>query len=174
MELLKKSFVPIFHPGFWFKMTLHLFMPGGFGCIRKLQDASNVHERDKQEVRKEHPGEVGWKSEKDGSVMKRDYASHEEYVTHQPQKLDEMLKMKGGFSNWDICEFRLKFYSCFKHPLGLFPKEATIDCWGDRQCTLVEVILGPGYRNAYGIDRNPCADNRIVREGEFHEACRPY
>ena len=73
-----------------------------------MQDATYLHERDKHEVRLKHHGGRGWKSEKEGDLLKRDYAGYEEYVTHQKQKLDEMLKMKGGFSNWDICEYRLR------------------------------------------------------------------
>jgi SAM-dependent methyltransferase len=176
MAYLKQSLVPSIHPGFWIKTALHLLTPGGFGYIRKLrkmQDAAYVHERDKHEVRKKHHGEGGWKSEKDGDVLKRDYASYEEYVTHQKQKLDEMLKMKGGFSNWDICEYRLKFYSRFKHLQGLLPKDATIVCCGARQGTEVEVLHDLGYRNAYGIDLNPGPDNRIVREGDFMKLAAP-
>jgi len=78
-----------------------------------------------------------------------------------------MLKMKGGFSNWDICEYRLKFYSRFKHLQGLLPKGAKILCCGARQGTEVEVLHDLGFRNAYGIDLNPGSDNRIVRQGDF-------
>jgi len=170
MAYLRQSLIKPIHPGFWLKTALHLLTPGGFGYIRKLrcmQDAAYNHERDKHEVRKKHHGEGGWKSEKDGDVLKRDYASYEEYVTHQKQKLDEMLKMKGGFSNWDICEYRLKFYSRFKHLQGLLPKDAKIVCCGARQGTEVEVLHDLGFSGAYGIDLNPGPDNRIVRQGDF-------
>ncbi|MDX2079812.1 MAG: class I SAM-dependent methyltransferase [Terrimicrobiaceae bacterium] len=152
------------------KTLLHLVTPGGFGYIRKLrkmQDAQYVHERDKHEVRKKHHGDGGWKNEKDGDLLRRDYASYEEYVTHQKQKLDEMLKMKGGFSNWDICEYRLKFYSRFRHLHGLLNTDARIICCGARQGTEVEVLHDLGFRQAYGIDLNPGPDNRIVRPGDF-------
>lgn len=170
MAYLRHTLIRPIHPEFWFKTAMHLLTPGGFGYIRKLrrmQDAAYNHERDKHEVRKKHHGEGGWKSEKDGDVLKRDYATYEEYVTHQKQKLDEMLKMKGGFSNWDICEYRLKFYSRFKHLQGLLPKDAKILCCGARQGTEVEVLHDLGFRNAYGIDLNPGPDNHIVRQGDF-------
>lgn len=170
MAYLRHTLLRPVYPGFWAKTALHLLTPGGFGYIRKLrrmQDAAYNHERDKHEVRKKHHGEGGWKAEKDGDVLKRDYASYEEYLTHQKQKLDEMLKMKGGFSNWDICEYRLKFFSRFKHLRGLFPPDAKILCCGARQGTEVEVLHDLGFRNAYGIDLNPGPDNRIVRQGDF-------
>jgi SAM-dependent methyltransferase len=157
-------------PVFWAKTFLHLLTPGGYGYIRKLrkmQDATYVHERDKHEVRQKHHGEGGWKAEKDGDVLRRDYASYEEYLTHQKQKLDEMIKLKGGFSNWDICEYRLKFYSRFRHLEKLLPRDAAILCCGARQGTEVEVLHDLGFHKAYGIDLNPGPDNRIVRQGDF-------
>ena len=54
-------------------------------------------------------------------LVKRDYASYEEYVTHQKLKLDEMVKMKGGFSNFDIFDYRLKFYVRFRLLTKLLP-----------------------------------------------------
>ena len=75
--------------------------------------------------------------------------------------------MKGGFSNWDICEYRLKFYRRFKHLKPLLPKSALILCCGARQGTEVEVLHDLGFRNAYGIDLNPGPDNQIVRPGDF-------
>jgi len=170
MAYLRHSLIRPLHPNFWMKTALHLLTPGGYGYIRKLrkmQDATYVHERDKHEVRKKHHGQGGWKNEKDGDTLKRDYASYDEYLTHQKQKLTEMLKMKGGFSNWDICEYRLKFYSRFKHLQYLLPKEAKMICCGARQGTEVEVLHDLGFTNAYGIDLNPGPDNRIVREGDF-------
>ncbi|MCX6957068.1 MAG: methyltransferase domain-containing protein [Verrucomicrobiae bacterium] len=170
MAYLRQSLLPSFYPGFWLKTALHLLTPGGYGYIRKLrrqQDAAYQHERDKHEVRLKHHGEGGWKVEKEGDVLKRDYANYEEYLTHQKQKLEEMLKMKGGFSNWDICEFRLKFYQRFKHLVSLLSPEALILCCGARQGTEVEVLHDLGFKNAYGIDLNPGPDNRVVRVGDF-------
>ncbi len=59
-----------------------------------------------------------------------------------------MLKMKGGFSNWDICEYRLKFYSRFKHLTQLLSRDAVILCSGARQGTEVEVLHDLGFFNA--------------------------
>ncbi|MCX7868645.1 MAG: hypothetical protein N2322_01725 [Terrimicrobiaceae bacterium] len=104
------------------KTLLHLVTPGGYGHIRKLRagrDASYDHERDKHEVRRKHHGSGGWKEVDEGGLRRRDYASYEEYVTHQKLKLEEMIKMKGGFSNFDIFDYRLKFYTRFRHLRGL-------------------------------------------------------
>lgn len=170
MAYLRRSIIRPVHPWFWLKTFAHLAVPGGIGFsrkLRKLRDRSYDHERDKQAVRHKHHGEGGWKAEKDGDVLKRDYASYEEYVAHQKLKLDEMLKLKGGFSNWDICEYRLKFYSRFKHLGGLLAKDAAILCCGARQGTEVEVLRDLGFHGAYGIDLNPGPGNPCVREGDF-------
>ena len=114
-------------PKFWVKTFLHLVIPGGFGYIRKLRagrDASYVHERDKHEVRHKHHGGGGWKTESEGGLVKRDYASYDEYLTHQKLKLDEMVKMKGGFSNFDIFDYRVKFYVRFRLIARLLPFDA--------------------------------------------------
>lgn len=152
------------------KTALHLLTPGGFGYIRKLRkmrDPGYVHERDKHEVRKKHHGGGGWKTEKDGDVLKRDYTDYEEYLTHQKQKLDELIKMKGGFSNWDISEYRLKFYARFRHLTPLLPKDAVILCCGARQGTEVEVLRDLGFSKAIGLDLNPGPDNPYVKPGDF-------
>lgn len=158
------------HPAFWTKTFLHLVTPGGYGYIRKLRarrDASYVHERDKHEVRHKHHGAGGWKETKEDGLLKRDYASYEEYLTHQKLKLDEMVKMKGGFSNFDIFDYRLKFYVRFRQLARLLPREAKILCCGARQGTEVEVLRDLGFVNARGIDLNPGEGNPLVTVGDM-------
>jgi SAM-dependent methyltransferase len=170
MAYLRRSLTFSCYPAFWIKTALHLLTPGGFGTMRALRqqkDTSYSHDRDKHEVRHKHYDQGGWKQEKEGDLLRRDYASYEEYLTHQKQKFHEMLKMKGGFSNWDICEYRLKFYARFKHLLPLLKKDAKILCCGARQGTEVEVLHDLGFKNAYGIDLNPGPGNRWVRPGDF-------
>ncbi len=157
------------HPIFWIKTALHFVTPGGFGYHRKLQrqmDPSYVHERDKHPVRLKHHGGGGWKEE-EGGVRQRDYASYDEYLTHQKQKLDEMLKVKGGFSNRDALNFRLKFFRRFKHLSGMLPGDATMVCCGARQGTEVEVLRDLGFHKACGIDLNPGPNNPFVERGDF-------
>jgi hypothetical protein len=158
------------HPKFWAKTFLHLVMPGGFGYIRTLRaglDTSYVHERDKHEVRHKHHGGGGWKAQKDGGLIKRDYATYDEYLTHQKLKLDEMVKMKGGFSNFDIFDYRLKFYRRFRSFTTLLPASAKILCCGARQGTEVDVLRDLGFVNARGIDLNPGPNNPLVSTGDM-------
>jgi SAM-dependent methyltransferase len=157
-------------PKFWAKTFLHLVTPGGFGYIRKLRagrDASYVHERDKHEVRHKHHGAGGWKTEKEGGLVRRDYSSYDEYLTHQKLKLDEMVKMKGGFSNFDIFDYRLKFYVRFRLFTKLLPSNAKILCCGARQGTEVDVLRDLGFSNARGIDLNPGRGNPLVTTGDM-------
>ena len=157
-------------PKFWAKTFLHLLTPGGYGYIRKLRslkDESYDHARDKHPVRNKHHGAGGWKEEKEGGLARRDYSDYEEYLTHQKLKLDEMVKIQGGFSNFDIFDFRLKFYSRFRHLAGLLPRDAKILCCGARQGTEVDVLRDLGFFNARGIDLNPYKDNPLVETGDM-------
>ena len=159
------------HFTFWLKSALYRLTPGGFGQYRKLLKARTeeyVHERDKHPVREKHNGQGGWKDEVSAEgVRARDYASYEEYLTHQKQKLEEMMKMKGGFSNETVLNFRVAFYSRFRHLPKLLPSSAQILCGGARQGTEVEVLRDLGFANAMGIDLNPGPDNPYVKPGDF-------
>ena len=153
------------------KTALYFLTPGGFGHYRALQskkDTNYVHDRDKHPLRHKHHGGGGWKQKagEDG-VLSRDYASYDEYLTHQKLKLEELLKMKGGFTNEDILNFRLKFYRRFRHLTPLLPADANILCCGARQGTEVEVLRDLGFPKAMGIDLNPGEDNPWVKPGDF-------
>lgn len=170
MAYFRDIFTPYPRPKFWINTFLHLVTPGGFGYVRRLRamkDESYVHERDKDPVRHKHHGQSGWKPEKEGGLSRRDYASYEEYLTHQKLKLDEMVKMKGGFTGFEIFDYRLKFYARFRHLLGRLPADARILCCGARQGTEVEVLRDLGFRNARGIDLNPGAGNPLVEKGDM-------
>jgi len=141
--------------------------PGYFKRLRNEKDPHYVHERDRHPVRVKHFGGGGWKEESDGSLHYRDYASYDEYITHQRQKFTEMLKLKGGFTEREILEYRRRFYRRFRHLPGILPRDAVIVCAGARQGTEVEVLRDLGFVNAYGIDLNPGPDNPLVRPGDF-------
>lgn len=163
-------------PKFWAKTFAHLLTPGGYGYIRKLRrgrDASYDHERDKHPVRYKHHGAGGWKDAKEGGLRKRDYESYEEYLTHQKLKLEELVKIKGGFSNFDIFDYRVKFYTRFRQLPALLPRSAEILCCGARQGTEVDVLRDLGFGNARGIDLNPGADNPLVTEGDMMKLAVP-
>ena len=145
-------------------------MPGGYGYIRRLRsgrDPSFDIERDRHEVRKKHHGRGGWRQDAEDGVRRRDYSNYEEYLTHQKLKLDEMVKMKGGFSNSQIFDFRMKFFARFRHLIGRLPYDARILCCGARQGTEVEVLRDLGFVNATGIDLNPGPSNPLVKEGDM-------
>ncbi|MDD5063421.1 MAG: methyltransferase domain-containing protein [Phycisphaerae bacterium] len=158
------------HLKFWFKTVLYLYTPGGYGYVRhlrKFRDTSYVYSRDKHSVRNKHHAQSGWKEQSQGDFHYRDYKDYQEYVNHQGQKFNEILKMRGGFINEAIVAYRHRFYSRFRHLSALLPKSAHILCVGARQGTEVEVLRDIGFKNAYGIDLNPGPDNKFVRIGDF-------
>ena len=106
-------------------------------------------------------------------MIKRDYANYQEYLTHQKLKLDEMVKMKGGFSNFDIFDYRLKFYVRFRPLTKLLPLDAAILCCGARQGTEVDVLRDLGFTKAHGIDLNPGASNPLVSLGDMMKLTMP-
>ncbi|MFM8457321.1 MAG: class I SAM-dependent methyltransferase, partial [Chthoniobacterales bacterium] len=92
---------------------------------------------------------------------------------HQKLKLEELVKIKGGFSNFDIFDYRVKFYTRFKHLSALLPRSAQILCCGARQGTEVDVLRDLGFANARGIDLNPGPDNPLVAEGDMMKLAAP-
>jgi SAM-dependent methyltransferase len=158
------------HLKFWLKTALYYYLPGGYGYarhIRKFRDPDYVHSRDKHSVRHKHHAKSDWKKQNQGDFHYRDYKDYQEYVSHQSQKFDEILKMRGGFTNRAIAAYRCKFYRRFHHLPAFLPKSAHILCAGARQGTEVEVLRDIGFKGAYGIDLNPGPDNKFVRLGDF-------
>jgi len=156
---------------FWLKAPLYRLTPGGFGHYRKLKRYPNHaydYMRDRHAVRRKHFGSSGLRPPNESGLVTRDYEDYDEYVVHQRQKLDEMLKSGDVFSNDVVFGMRLRFYRRFRHLIGLVPRDATIVCLGARQGTEVEVLRDLGFRNAYGIDLNPGPENSLVRPGDFH------
>jgi len=143
------------------------FRYGYYRTLSKYRDASYEFERDKHPVRKKHYGQEGWKSEFDGDFHYRDYSSYEEYIEHQSQKFNEILKVQGGFRNRGILEYRKRFYRRFRHVPGFLNKSALILCLRARQGTEVEVLWDLGYKNAVGLDLNPGPENPYVKPGDF-------
>jgi SAM-dependent methyltransferase len=154
---------------FWGKSVLYRVVPGGVGYYRRLgryRDLGYVHERDCAPVRGKHRAGQGWRSSA-GAVTYRDYASYDEYLAHQRSKFDEILKLRGGFSNRDVWHYRVRFYDRFKFLPSVLPSAAQIVCLGARQGTEVEVLRDLGFTCAYGLDLNPGPDNPYVRTGDF-------
>jgi len=150
---------------FWLRQPLYRWTPGGFGYYRKLRrcaDPDYVHERDKRPVRAKHHDAEGLLPPDAEGFVHRDYESYEEYVEHQRQKLDEILRIGHGFTNAAVSEARSRFYRRFRHLVGLVPANAVV-LW-----TEVEVLRELGFPRAYGIDLNPGPGNKLVRVGDFN------
>jgi SAM-dependent methyltransferase len=158
------------HLKFWFKTALYRYVPGGYGYarhLRRFHDPDYLHSRDKHSIRDKHHAKGDWNAQKQEDFYYRNYKDYEEYVSHQKQKFQEILKMRGGFTNLAIASYRYKFYRRFHHLPTFLPKSAHILCAGARQGTEVEVLWDIGFKNAYGIDLNPGPDNKFVRIGDF-------
>lgn len=158
------------HFKYWIKTKLYQFTPGGWGYyryLRSLKKEDYEHERDKHEVRRKHFGEEGWNKEKAEGLTYRNYDTYEEYITHQIQKFDEILKMGVGYTNNIVAQYRKRFFRRFRHLKKFVGFDAKILCAGARQGTEVEVLWDLGFKNAYGIDLNPGPRNRWVVEGDF-------
>lgn len=158
------------HLKFWVKTALYRYVPGGYGYarhLRRFHDPDYLHSRDKHSIRDKHHAKGDWNAQKQEDFYYRNYKDYEEYVSHQKQKFQEILKIHGGFTNWAIASYRYKFYRRFHHLPTFLPKSAHILCAGARQGTEVEVLWDIGFKNAYGIDLNPGPDNKFVRIGDF-------
>lgn len=161
---------------FWVKTALYRLTPGGFGYYRRLRryrDPGYDPNRDIHLVRRRHNASTGWGEPDTVGIRRRQYESYDEYVVHQQQKLDEMIKLYGGFDGRVITAYRLKFSRRFKQLVGLLPRSATIVCLGARMGTEVEVLRDLGFENASGIDLNPGPGNPWVRAGDFHHLDAP-
>jgi SAM-dependent methyltransferase len=152
----------------WKNMILRTpFLYGHYRALAKYRDLSYDFEKDKHPVRAKHHGQEGWKPEFEGDFQYRNYASYEEYLQHQSQKFEEMLKTQGGFKGRDILEYRKRFYRRFRYLPAFLNKSSTILCLGARQGTEVEVLQDIGYKNAIGLDLNPGPENPYVIPGDF-------
>jgi len=151
---------------FWIKSFGSLFT-GYNRSLKKYRDIKYDHKLDKHPVRNKHHGTGGWKEKKTGGLQYRDYDSYEEYITHQRQKFDEIVKMGGGFKTKDLFFYRIKFYKRFRILSKYLPKKSKILCAGARQGTEVEVLRDLGYNSAYGVDLNPGPNNELVEYGDF-------
>ncbi len=92
---------------YYIKNLLHKYFPGGFGYYRYLptfKDPNYNFMRDKHIIREKHNGKSGWKEEEknNSSILYRDYSDYDEYLIHQIQKWNEILRINGGFDNKTI------------------------------------------------------------------------
>jgi SAM-dependent methyltransferase len=159
------------HPRFWLGTALSFVSPrlvGTAAVVGRKRPTGYDANRDRNPVRQRHNRHTGWEAEESADgLLRRNYASYEEYVVHQQQKLDEIVKAHGGFSRKTILFFRLRFFSRFRVLRRLLPKEAVVVCAGAREGTEVAVLRELGFAKAYGIDLNPGEENKLVQKGDF-------
>ncbi|MCA9912357.1 MAG: methyltransferase domain-containing protein, partial [Anaerolineae bacterium] len=151
---------------FWGKTLLHRYWPGGYGYMRTLRNHKEAFEASR-EMKLRYGRADNWQAQSNGSILRRQYNSYEDYVAHQKEKFDNIITSSGGQSAAVIEQYRWRFYHRFKGLQGFLPRSAIILCAGARQGTEVEVLRDLGFQNAYGIDLNPGPDNPYVVEGDF-------
>jgi len=152
--------------GLFLLKSTRVLLPGNrYRKLRRHADPNYVHDRDKHPLRNKHHGAEGWQSREVDGLTYRDYGDYDQYVTHQRQKLLEILKAHGGFSTKVVLRQRYDFWRRFQS-LTL-PKDARIMCLGARLGTEVEVLRDLGYTRAIGTDLEPGPDNPYVEIGDF-------
>ncbi len=142
----------------------------GYGHYREWHqrlDQAYDHTRDKHPVREKHNATEGWDHGMGATVRYRRYSDYEEYLVHQAQKLNELLRIKGGFASDYLLSQRQRFRERFREVPRLLRYDCTILCTGARQGTEVEVLRDMGYSRAQGIDINPGPNNPYVVTGDF-------
>jgi SAM-dependent methyltransferase len=99
-----------------------------------------------------------------GQVQRRQYASYDEYVKHQREKLD------ARDDAW-LSEFDEQYRAALRLRLadaGVVIPRARVLCLAARLGTEVRAFLDLGCF-ALGLDLNPGKDNKYVVNGDFHE-----
>jgi hypothetical protein len=168
------ALIALAHPRFWLSTTLSFLSPRlvGTAAVVGGKPAKGYDPaRDRNPVREKHNRHSGWQEEEspDG-LLRRNYASYEEYVVHQQQKLDEIVKAHGGFSRKTILFFRLRFFSRFRILRRLLPKNSVIVCAGAREGTEVLKLEHPDA--SVDLFYSNCADHAFDLEGFFAEHAR--
>lgn len=106
-----------------------------------------------------------WKG--NGEVTQRQYASYDEYLSHQAQKLDKIVHRLEETENEDFAEFKRRFDGC-----AALAEARSVLCLGARLGTEVKALHSLGYF-AVGIDLNPGPENHYVLPGDFHHLVFP-
>lgn len=146
------------------RKLLYLFSPHGWRQFmaltreRRADTGKIVAQRNEQH-------RVGFESEAwkhGGTISARVYASREEYVAHQREKLDQKQGQTFLSREKAIRRFRRRF-----ELIDGLPRHASIICLAARRGEEVEAFIGLGHF-AVGIDLNPGAENPYVVTGDFH------
>jgi len=103
----------------------------------------------------------------DGDLAKRQYANYDEYVSHQGDKLDQIIHRLRETEQEDYDDFKDRFEQC-----QALKKARSVLCLGARLGTEVAAMHALGHF-AIGIDLNPGKDNSYVLPGDFHNIVFP-
>lgn len=98
---------------------------------------------------------------------KRNYASYDDYVTHQASKLDKIAHRLRETEDEDYAEFKRRFEGC-----AALREARSVLCLGARLGTEVRALHALGHF-AVGIDLNPGEVNPYVLPGDFHAIAFP-
>ncbi len=98
-----------------------------------------------------------------GDMAQRNYASYEEYLAHQAEKLDRIFDRRVDKDEDEYAEFLRRFRECEE-----LDGAHNVLCLGARLGTEVKALLALGHF-AVGIDLNPGPDNQWVMHGDFHK-----
>lgn len=104
---------------------------------------------------------------KEGDIAKRQYASYDEYIIHQGEKLDKIVHRLRETEDEDFADFKDRFQGCKS-----LPRSGSVLCLGARLGTEVRALHALGFF-AVGIDLNPGEDNHYVLPGDFHHIVFP-
>ncbi len=99
---------------------------------------------------------------RDDDMAARNYASYDEYLEHQAEKLDRIFERRVEKDEEDYAEFLRRFRECRE-----LRGKRDVLCLGARLGTEVRALIELGYF-AVGIDLNPGPGNQWVMHGDFH------
>lgn len=102
-------------------------------------------------------------------LIRRDYVSYDEYVSHQQQKLQSLYHYK---FHEGVDERLGNFRDRIRHAARHLSGDAVL-CLGARFGEEVTVFRDLGFTNSIGIDIAPAADESLVRYGDFHNTNFP-
>lgn len=129
------------------------------------EEGKKQKQLDKQKRRQEKFQSERW--EKGGDVVRRRYASYDDYLQHQRAKLDTIVHRLQESEKEDYEEFRRRFATC-----DALQGKRSVLCLGARLGTEVKALHSLGYF-AVGIDLNPGENNSYVLPGDFHSLVFP-
>jgi SAM-dependent methyltransferase len=132
----------------------------------RLRDTLMPGYRARRDAKKRRQREAKFASERwqrGDAFAHRNYASYDEYLAHQAEKLERIYERRQIKDEAAVAEFRRRFEGCA--PLAA---ARNVLCLGARLGAEVRALRELGYF-AVGLDLNPGRDNPYVFYGDFHD-----